>query len=245
MRHVAMEIQGLNGNHGAARQGRRGFIGTLIGGGLLTLLGSMLYSVVRYVIPPKVADAGLSSVVAGKVKDFLNAVPTRRRTGRRGASCSCALALAVGFMAVATPALAQMPGLRVPPSLSELQLHHIFGAEEARREVERLHGKGISLVNATVAHYSGGGWDVALHVAAANDSGAAQAQLEEMMARIHSGHGRWTRPPERREDGGTVFAGIERGRVHQAFRRDSRVVCVAADGALARRALADALQYFR
>ena len=50
--------------------GRRGFIGVLLGGGLLTLLGSMLYSVGRYVIPPKAADAGLSSVVAGKVKDF-------------------------------------------------------------------------------------------------------------------------------------------------------------------------------
>ncbi len=67
-----MQVQGLNGNQEVARQGRRGFIGTLIGGGLLTLLGSLLYSVVRYVIPPKVADAGLPSVVAGKVKDFPN-----------------------------------------------------------------------------------------------------------------------------------------------------------------------------
>jgi len=50
--------------------GRRGFIEVLLGGGLLTLLGAMLYSVGRYVIPPKTADAGLSSVVAGKVKDF-------------------------------------------------------------------------------------------------------------------------------------------------------------------------------
>lgn len=50
--------------------GRRGFIEVLIGGGLLTLVGSMLYSVVRYVIPPKGADPRLASVVAGKVKEF-------------------------------------------------------------------------------------------------------------------------------------------------------------------------------
>ncbi len=50
--------------------GRRGFIGLFLGGGLVTLLGAMLYSVGRYVIPPRTADAGLSSVVAGKVKDF-------------------------------------------------------------------------------------------------------------------------------------------------------------------------------
>ncbi len=50
--------------------GRRGFIEVVLGGGLLTLVGSMLYSVARYVIPPEIADAGPASVVAGKVKDF-------------------------------------------------------------------------------------------------------------------------------------------------------------------------------
>ncbi|HYB73471.1 MAG TPA: Rieske (2Fe-2S) protein [Candidatus Sulfotelmatobacter sp.] len=59
-----------HGSQGSGAPGRRGFIEVLLGGGLLGLLGAMLYSVGRFVIPPKVADAGLSSVVAGKVKDF-------------------------------------------------------------------------------------------------------------------------------------------------------------------------------
>ncbi len=65
-----MEARGLKEKEGSMAQERRSFIGILLGGGLLTLLGAMFYSVVRYVIPPKTADAGLSSVVAGKVKDF-------------------------------------------------------------------------------------------------------------------------------------------------------------------------------
>src|SRR5574341_605831 len=65
-----MAAHASEGTQGSGAPGRRGFIEVLLGGGLLTLLGAMLYSVGRYVIPPKVADAGLASVVAGKVKDF-------------------------------------------------------------------------------------------------------------------------------------------------------------------------------
>jgi Rieske Fe-S protein len=65
-----MEVHGSQGSGAPGTPGRRGFIEVLLGGGLLALLGAMLYSVGRFVIPPKVADAGLSSVVAGKVKDF-------------------------------------------------------------------------------------------------------------------------------------------------------------------------------
>src|SRR3972149_5501447 len=65
-----MEAGGSTGSRESERSGRRGFIEVLLGGGLLTLLGTMLYSVSRFVIPPKAADAGLSSVVAGQVKDF-------------------------------------------------------------------------------------------------------------------------------------------------------------------------------
>jgi cytochrome b6-f complex iron-sulfur subunit len=65
-----MEVHGSRETGGAPAPGRRGFIEFLLGGGLLTLLGAMLYSVGRYVVPPKVADAGLASVVAGKVKEF-------------------------------------------------------------------------------------------------------------------------------------------------------------------------------
>ena len=65
-----MEVHGVKGGGAPGAAGRRGFIEVILGGGLLTLLGAMLYSVGRYVLPPKVAESGLSSVVAGKVKDF-------------------------------------------------------------------------------------------------------------------------------------------------------------------------------
>src|SRR3990172_7404220 len=57
-----MEAGGSTGSRESERSGRRGFIEVLLGGGLLTLLGTMLYSVSRFVIPPK----------AGKIFRFGN-----------------------------------------------------------------------------------------------------------------------------------------------------------------------------
>ena len=46
---------------------RRGIIGFLLGGGLLATLASFLYPVVRYFVPPPVANLGVDEVVACKV----------------------------------------------------------------------------------------------------------------------------------------------------------------------------------
>jgi len=49
---------------------RRGFLGWLLGGGITALLGSILYPVVRFIVPPKVAESMEASVVAAKAGDL-------------------------------------------------------------------------------------------------------------------------------------------------------------------------------
>ncbi len=49
---------------------RRGFIGWLLGGGVVASLGSFLYPVVRFVSPPAVPEAAVNEVTAGKVEDL-------------------------------------------------------------------------------------------------------------------------------------------------------------------------------
>ena len=49
---------------------RRSFLGWMLGGGLLAMLGSILYPIFRFVVPPRVAESQESSVVAGKVGDL-------------------------------------------------------------------------------------------------------------------------------------------------------------------------------
>lgn len=49
---------------------RRGFSEMLLGGGFLATAAAFLYPVLRYFVPPKLADLGGDSVVAGKVGDL-------------------------------------------------------------------------------------------------------------------------------------------------------------------------------
>ncbi|MGE5110674.1 MAG: ubiquinol-cytochrome c reductase iron-sulfur subunit [Acidobacteriaceae bacterium] len=49
---------------------RRRLIGIFLGGGLLASLASFFYPIVRYLVPPPVADLGADEVVAAKVADL-------------------------------------------------------------------------------------------------------------------------------------------------------------------------------
>jgi Rieske Fe-S protein len=51
---------------------RRQFTNFLLAGGLLGWMGSVLYPLLSYLKPPKVAEANVSSVKAGLVTDFPN-----------------------------------------------------------------------------------------------------------------------------------------------------------------------------
>ena len=50
--------------------GRRNVVGWLLGGGIFASLGSFLYPVVRFIMPPPVAEAAVNEVGAGKVADL-------------------------------------------------------------------------------------------------------------------------------------------------------------------------------
>ena len=54
----------------AAGTPRRSVVGFLLGGGLFASLVSFVYPVLRYLIPPPVADLGGDEVVASKVGDL-------------------------------------------------------------------------------------------------------------------------------------------------------------------------------
>lgn len=49
---------------------RRRFTNLLLGGGLIGWLGSVLYPIISYLIPPKIPEANINSVKAGAPGDF-------------------------------------------------------------------------------------------------------------------------------------------------------------------------------
>ena len=68
---IANEPNKMNEKFDEERPTRRSFLNFLLGGGLLILAGQALYPLVRYIIPPKVAEPMPTSVVAGKVKELV------------------------------------------------------------------------------------------------------------------------------------------------------------------------------
>jgi len=60
---------GVEGSQSSAQQRRR-FVQILLGGGLVASVGSFLYPVLRYLVPPASADLGTDTVVAGKVGEL-------------------------------------------------------------------------------------------------------------------------------------------------------------------------------
>jgi Rieske Fe-S protein len=49
---------------------RRSFGGLILGGGLIAFAGAALYPIIRFLIPPKIAEAPLNNVVAAKVGEL-------------------------------------------------------------------------------------------------------------------------------------------------------------------------------
>jgi cytochrome b6-f complex iron-sulfur subunit len=49
---------------------RRSFAGILLGGGITAFIAAAAYPVIRFVIPPKIAEAPQNNVVAAKVDDL-------------------------------------------------------------------------------------------------------------------------------------------------------------------------------
>jgi len=58
------------GGQGAAPVPRRRFVEVLLGGGFLATAVAFVYPVLRYLVPPKTADLGGDSVVAGRVGEL-------------------------------------------------------------------------------------------------------------------------------------------------------------------------------
>lgn len=47
---------------------RRSFLNFLLGGGVTAWLGSIIYPIIRYLVPPKIAESTVSSIKIGKLE---------------------------------------------------------------------------------------------------------------------------------------------------------------------------------
>ena len=55
---------------GGKNRSRRSFLNYLLGGGVTAWVGSIIYPVIRYLVPPKIAESTVSSIKIGKLDDI-------------------------------------------------------------------------------------------------------------------------------------------------------------------------------
>lgn len=130
-------------------------------------------------------------------------------------------------------------GLWVPESVAGQPMTSSVQGQEAIAQVAALHGSSFRVTDAAVATYAGG--RVTIWVSAAPDAGTAVRQVETMTERIDTGSSPFTTPvPLSGRPGVHTTSGM--GQRHFYFATAGSVWWIAADPAIARRALTEILE---
>lgn len=163
------------------------------------------------------------------------------------ASVVTAWALSGRQTGAAMAEMAGMPGigggrasrLWVPESVAGQPLTASVQGQEAIAQVAALHGSSFPVTDAAVATYAEG--RVTIWVSAAPDAGTAARQVEAMTERIDTGTSPFTTPvPLSGRPGVYTTSGM--GQRHFYFATAGTVWWIAAEPAIARRALTDILE---
>ncbi len=137
----------------------------------------------------------------------------------------------------------------IPRSLGGLPQTHALQGEDARREINRLHGRRIPARGGVVAHYERDGAVAMLYVSQAYVAPMARWQLSRMVKGIEKGksnaEGRFFHLKAREQDGLTLYSALGLGQVHYFYRSGVTIVWLAADPPAARAALADTVRLIR
>lgn len=153
--------------------------------------------------------------------------------------------LAGGFVLTEFLGRAPSPVEGMPAELAGLPLNHRFDGAEALREIARLHGKGIRMKAATVAHYEARGIVAMLYVSESYLGFSADRQLQAMTAGMEKGNSPFSRPRAFQQGGRKIYSTFGQGQAHFYYRNGRKVIWLAADDPVAFPALRATLATIR
>ncbi|MDI6857470.1 MAG: hypothetical protein QME71_04035 [Dehalococcoidia bacterium] len=182
----------------------------------------------------------------------------RRLLRRPGPSRSRGFALLLGVSLAAALLLAggaTVLGLRsasgggssgdttpAPPQLAGRKLMQVVTGAEAMAEVDRLHGKGLDIVDAWIGRYEGGG---TVWVAEAASEDGAFALLDAMVRAIEDGGSPYQGLTQNKFEGMPMYAARDANGHHFFFQAKTRVVWVATPPGAEQAFLSEALANLR
>ena len=167
----------------------------------------------------------------------LNLYSRRRMVDGPGLLC-----LAVTLLLLAGCDSGEVP---LPQSIGLLRLEKLQAGEEARRGINRLHGKQIGFERGYIGFYAAENGRARIWLSEHSSSSEAAESVEKMAGRMTQGkqqvffHFRQMIIEERK-----VYFVVGMGRVHYFFQKGAKVIWLAIDPPLANEVIRDAVRKF-
>ncbi len=129
----------------------------------------------------------------------------------------------------------------LPQVIGSLRLEQTQSGEEARREIDRLHGKEIDFRRGYIGTYGNG--RATLWISEYDSEGEATEGIAKMAQRIQaSKKGNFWHFREMSIQGMRVYFVVGMGQAHYFFQKGERVIWLAVDPSLAKVAIRDAIR---
>lgn len=134
-------------------------------------------------------------------------------------------------------------GNSLPEAIGSLRLTHIVSGEEARQEIDRLHGKRLSFQKGYIGTYEGENREAKLWVSEYGSDREATEAIGKMarMMKLSEQKNFW-HFQEIPIEGVTVFFAMGMGQAHYFFYKGIKVFWLAVDPSQARAAVRDLLE---
>lgn len=131
----------------------------------------------------------------------------------------------------------------LPQSIGSLRLEQVQSGEEARREIDRLHGQQISFQGGYIGTYVAENGSAKLWVSEHGSAEEAAEAIDKMVQSMKLGKQQvfW----HFREiviEGLSVYFAVGMGQAHYFFQRGGKVIWLAVDPALAKEAIGDVIK---
>ena len=152
------------------------------------------------------------------------------------------LSFAVTLLLLTTCGSGEVP---LPQSIGALRLKKVQAGEEARREIDRLHGKQIGFQHGYIGFYVAENGSGQLWLSEHGSNSEAAEAVEKMAGSMTQGkqqsfwHFRQIVIEER-----TLYFAVGMGQVHYFFQKGAKVIWLAVDPPLAKEAIRDAVKKF-
>jgi hypothetical protein len=133
----------------------------------------------------------------------------------------------------------------LPQAIGVLKLEKMQAGEEARREIDRLHGKQIGLQRGYIGFYGAETGSAQVWLSEHSSDREAAEAVEKMAGSMRQGkqqnfyHFRQMVIEKR-----TVYFAVGMGQVHYFFQKGAKVIWLAVDPALAKEAIRDAVRSY-